>query len=104
MITEDLNIFLGDFENLVTYTPAGLDHPSGASYSVKCNLDEEYTDVNGVISQDPILETHYGQITSPALNDQVRVNHVFDSGHTDYLVKEIRPDGSGMFVLKLEEQ
>lgn len=103
MVTEDLAIFFGDFEGVALYTPTGNQHPSSMSAEIQCNFDNEYIDLEQMIRQAPNIETHAGEVSSPAVGDKLRMFSTRDTeSYVDYIVREIQPDGSGVYLLILE--
>jgi len=96
----DRAIFLNtdDFGVAASYTPAG-----GSATTVNGIFDNEYfeTDAGGEVAfalQQPMFHCRTADVASAAEGDAITI-----SG-TDYIVRNVRPDGTGMTMLMLEEQ
>jgi len=97
---DDRAIFLNtdDFGVAASYTPAG-----GSATTVNGIFDNEYfeTDAGGEVAfalQQPMFHCRTADVASAAEGDAITI-----SG-TDYIVRNVRPDGTGMTMLMLEEQ
>jgi len=96
----DRAIFLstGDFGVAASYTPSG-----GVAATVNGIFDNEYfeTDAGGEVAfalQQPMFHCRTADVSSAAEGDAITI-----SG-TNYIVRNVRPDGTGMTMLMLEEQ
>ena len=86
-----------DFGVAASYTPAG-----GSASTVNGIFDNEYfaTDAGGEVAfalQQPMFHCRTADVPSAAEGDAIRVSGV------DYTVRNVRPDGTGMTMLMLEE-
>lgn len=96
---DDRAIFFSadDFGVTATYTPSG-----GGALSVNGIFDNEYfeTDAGGEVAfalQQPMFHCRTADVPSAAEGDSLTVSGV------GYVVRNVRPDGTGMTMLILEE-
>ncbi len=89
---EDLSVFLTDFAETVTLT-------TGATFQAVRSAD--YVEVGdsgaGVESSAPTLLARTADVTGVAFGTVVELENV------QYVVRGVRPDGTGMTTLRLEE-
>ncbi len=86
-----------DFGVTASYTPTG-----GSASNVKGIFDNEYfeTDAGGEVAfalQQPMFHCRTADVSSAAEGDAITINAVA------YTVRNVRPDGTGMTMLILEE-
>ncbi len=96
---DDRAIFFSadDFGVTASYTPAG-----GAASSVKGIFDNEYfeTDAGGEVAialQQPMFHCRTADVSGVAEGDAIVINTV------NYTIRNVRPDGTGLTMLILEE-
>jgi hypothetical protein len=86
-----------DFAVTASYTPSG-----GVAANVNGIFDNEHVEVDAggsvtVSLQQPLFTCQTSDVSSAAEGDAITI-----SG-TDYTVRDVRPDGTGVTVLVLEE-